>query len=113
MNTFVLDTKENLWIIGNVSITLLPEPERSEGKRGLSTVSFFGFFCPANPPRKTGLINIIWPHFFNGCDITRPTEEWLLQAGAGEWAEVDLKPGPGEGKYDTIPHVIGTLTKRK
>lgn len=59
----------------------------------------------------TGFINIVWPHFLNGCDITRPTDEWLLQAG--EWEEVALRPGPGEGKYDTIPHVIGTLTKRK
>ncbi|KAK0264366.1 hypothetical protein B0A54_06335 [Friedmanniomyces endolithicus] len=56
-------------------------------------------------------INTVWPHFFNGCDITRPTDEWLLQAG--EWEEVNLRPGKGEGKYDTVPHTIGTLTKRK
>ena len=53
----------------------------------------------------------MWPHFLNGCDITRPTDEWLLQAG--EWEDIALRPGPGEGKYDTIPHVIGTLTKRR
>lgn len=47
---------------------------------------------------------------FNGCDITRPTDEWLLKAG--EWAQVRLRPGDNEGKYDTVPHVIGTLTKR-
>lgn len=58
-----------------------------------------------------GFINLAWPHFFNGCDICRPTDEWLLQAG--EWDEVDLRPGVGEGKYDTIPHVIGSLTKRR
>jgi len=58
-----------------------------------------------------GAINTVWPHFFNGCDITRPTDEWLLQAG--EWEEVNLRPGKGEGKYDTVPHTIGTLTKRK
>ncbi|KAK3111127.1 hypothetical protein LTR53_013942 [Teratosphaeriaceae sp. CCFEE 6253] len=55
-------------------------------------------------------INIIWPHFFGGCNITRPTDEWLLQAG--EWDDVQLHPLKGEGKYDTVPHVIGTLTKR-
>ncbi|KAK5118945.1 hypothetical protein LTR62_000156 [Meristemomyces frigidus] len=55
------------------------------------------------------LVNIIWPHFFNGCDLCRPTEEWLLQAGP--WDSVDLHAGKGEGKYDTVPHVIGTLTK--
>lgn len=57
-----------------------------------------------------GFINLIWPHFFGGCDICRPTDEWLLRAG--EWDKVDLKPGVGEGKYDTLPHVVGTLTKR-
>lgn len=56
-------------------------------------------------------MNIIWPHFFNGCTITRPTDEWLLQAG--EWEEVNLRPGAGEGPYDTLPHSIGTLTKKK
>ncbi|KAM0700599.1 hypothetical protein Q7P35_012320 [Cladosporium inversicolor] len=55
-------------------------------------------------------INLIWPHFFGGCDICRPTDEWLLRAG--EWEKVDLKPGVGEGKYDTLPHVVGTLTKK-
>ncbi|KAK3650719.1 hypothetical protein LTR56_006124 [Elasticomyces elasticus] len=56
-------------------------------------------------------VNFVWPTFFNGCDITRPTDEWLLQAG--EWDEVNLHPGVGEGKYDTVPHVIGTLIKRR
>ena len=57
-----------------------------------------------------GFINLIWPHFFGGCNICRPTDEWLLRAG--EWEKVDLKPGVGEGKYDTLPHVVGTLTKK-
>lgn len=57
-----------------------------------------------------GAVNMIWPHFFNGCDIQRPTDEWLLQAG--EWQEVKLRAGEGEGKYDTVPHVIGHLVKR-
>ncbi|KAM0698632.1 hypothetical protein Q7P36_002099 [Cladosporium allicinum] len=54
-------------------------------------------------------INLIWPHFFNGCDICRPTDEWLLQAG--KWDKVELRAGVGEGKFDTVPHVLGTLTK--
>jgi SAM-dependent methyltransferase len=58
-----------------------------------------------------GAVNVIWPHFFNGCNITRPTDEWLLQAG--EWEDVSLRPNVGEGCYDTIPHVQGTLTKRR
>lgn len=58
-----------------------------------------------------GGINIIWPHLFNGCNITRPTDEWLLRAG--DWDEVKLRPAAGEGKYDTVPHIIGTLTKKR
>lgn len=56
-------------------------------------------------------VNLAWPHFFGGCDITRPTDEWLLRAGG--WEEVKLGPAGGEGKYDTVPHVIGTLTKSR
>lgn len=55
-------------------------------------------------------LNLVWPHFFNGCNVTRPTDEWLLTAG--EWKEVKLRPGAGEGKYDSLPHTIGTLTKK-
>ncbi|KAF2772949.1 S-adenosyl-L-methionine-dependent methyltransferase [Teratosphaeria nubilosa] len=47
-------------------------------------------------------INIVWPHFFNGCDITRPTDQWLLHAGNGGWESVDLRPGAGEGRWDTV-----------
>nr|POF13981.1 methyltransferase-like protein 7a [Quercus suber] len=43
-------------------------------------------------------VNLIWPTFFNGCDITRPTDEWLL--AAGEWDEVNLRSGAGEGRCD-------------
>jgi len=57
-----------------------------------------------------GLIDHVWPHCFDGCSITRPTDEWLLQAG--EWDSVDLKPGADEGAFDTIPHAIGVLVKR-
>lgn len=57
-----------------------------------------------------GAINVIWPHFFGGCSITRPTDEWLLQAG--DWQRVELKTGAGEGKYDTVPHIVGSMTKR-
>ncbi|GAB7346478.1 hypothetical protein MBLNU457_5168t1 [Dothideomycetes sp. NU457] len=57
------------------------------------------------------LIDHVWPHFFDGCSITRPTDEWLLQAG--EWESADLKPGDDETKYDVIPHAIGTLVKKR
>lgn len=56
-------------------------------------------------------VNLIWPTFFGGCDITRPTDEWLREAG--DWQEVSLGATEGEGPYDTIPHSLGTLVKRK
>lgn len=65
--------------------------------------------CKADFLFCSDLINVVWPHFFNGCDIARPTDEWLLRAG--EWEEVKLGPAKGEGPYDTVPHVVGTLRK--
>ncbi|KAF1819802.1 S-adenosyl-L-methionine-dependent methyltransferase [Dissoconium aciculare CBS 342.82] len=53
------------------------------------------------------LVNIIWPHFLNGCDICRPTDEWLIQSA--RWSDVQLSSE--DGPYDTLPHVYGTLTK--
>ncbi|KAJ9618896.1 hypothetical protein H2203_008712 [Taxawa tesnikishii (nom. ined.)] len=44
-------------------------------------------------------IDNIWPSFFGGCSITRPTDEWLLQAG--EWDSVGLHPA--KGRANTTP----------
>jgi len=55
-------------------------------------------------------VNFAWPHFFDGCSITRPSDETILTAG--DWAKVSLKPGPDEGPYETVPHVMGSLIKR-
>lgn len=57
-----------------------------------------------------GFINLIWPHFIGGCELVRPTDEWLIRAG--DWREVKLEPSIGEGPYSTIPHVIGHLVKQ-
>jgi hypothetical protein len=32
---------------------------------------------------------------------------------AGEWEENNLNIPRGEGKYDTVPHITGTLIKKK
>ncbi|KAI4851093.1 S-adenosyl-L-methionine-dependent methyltransferase [Aureobasidium sp. EXF-8845] len=56
-------------------------------------------------------VNLIWPIFFGGCDITRPTDQWLRDVG--DWKEVSLRAGEGEGPYNTIPHSLGTLVKKK
>ncbi|KAI4756968.1 S-adenosyl-L-methionine-dependent methyltransferase [Aureobasidium sp. EXF-3400] len=64
---------------------------------------FVGYWQP--------FVNLIWPTFFGGCDITRPTDDWLREAG--DWEEVSLRAAEGEGPYDTLPHSLGTLVKRK
>ncbi|CAC9887356.1 unnamed protein product [Aureobasidium pullulans] len=64
---------------------------------------FVGYWQP--------LVNLVWPTFFDGCDITRPTDKWLREAG--DWEEISLRAGEGEGPYDTIPHSLGTLIKRR
>lgn len=57
------------------------------------------------------LLNLIWPHMLGGCDICRPTDEWLRKAG--DWEDVKLGPMGAEGPYDTVPHAVGTLTKAR
>jgi hypothetical protein len=59
----------------------------------------------------SAFINLMWPTFFGGCDITRPTDQWLRDAG--DWEEVALRAGEGEGSYHTLPHSLGMLVKRK
>lgn len=53
-------------------------------------------------------MNIGW-HALTGCNLNRPSEEWLREAG--EWSWVELKQGPGEGKETILPHAIGRLVK--
>jgi SAM-dependent methyltransferase len=44
-----------------------------------------------------------------GCNLNRPSEEWLRQVG--EWSYIDLSPGPQETNADILPHAIGRLVK--
>lgn len=57
----------------------------------------------------SGILNLVWPHFLSGCELCRPTDAWLFRAGP--WKETDLHPLPGEGPYNTIPFILGSLTK--
>ncbi|KAL2021804.1 hypothetical protein VTK56DRAFT_6578 [Thermocarpiscus australiensis] len=54
-------------------------------------------------------LNLLWPHFIGGCEMTRDTARWLTEAGP--WSEIDLFPLAGEPWYFTMPHIIGVLTK--
>ncbi|KAK3996682.1 S-adenosyl-L-methionine-dependent methyltransferase [Cladorrhinum sp. PSN332] len=55
------------------------------------------------------LLNLIWPHFIGGCELCRDTSKWLKEAGP--WSEIDLSKPEKSAWYETVPHVIGVLTK--
>ncbi len=58
---------------------------------------------------RIGLINIVWPHFLGGCEITRDSGKWLKEVGP--WTKVDLRQPEDEIKYQVLPHLMGVLTK--
>lgn len=56
-----------------------------------------------------GFVNLFWPQFLGGCQLCRPTGEYLREAG--EWQSADIaKPWDSEW-HNVVPHVIGVLTK--
>jgi len=55
------------------------------------------------------MLNTIRPYLLDGCHMDRDTEDFLLQAG--EWKDVKLGPGSGEGRFSQVPHVTGSLLK--
>lgn len=89
MSTYELDIEDTLWTTGSVSAFLV------------QYVSF--------AKNVAELLDLIWPHFLNGCELCRPTDAWLLEVGP--WKEKDLKWLAGEGSYNTIPSIVGSLTK--
>lgn len=46
-----------------------------------------------------------------GCELIRPTSDWLLQAG--KWDTVDLKLPEQDDPWRAVTHISGTLTKAK
>ncbi|PKS07703.1 hypothetical protein jhhlp_006311 [Lomentospora prolificans] len=55
------------------------------------------------------VLNLFWPTCIGGCQLTRPTGEWLRQAG--KWSDVDLERCVDEPWHKCIPHILGVLTK--
>ncbi|OQO03537.1 hypothetical protein B0A48_10201 [Cryoendolithus antarcticus] len=55
------------------------------------------------------LLNLSWPILLDQCELLRDTESVLRNAG--EWAAVDLRPSPGDGWFQGLPHVEGKLIK--
>ncbi|CAI4215282.1 unnamed protein product [Parascedosporium putredinis] len=56
-----------------------------------------------------GFLNLFWPFCIGGCQLTRPTRDWLLEAGP--WSDVDLDRRADEPWHQCLPHIMGTLTK--
>ncbi|KAF9697749.1 hypothetical protein EKO04_004216 [Ascochyta lentis] len=54
-------------------------------------------------------VNIFWPHALGGCQLCRDTGKALREAGP--WSKVDFKQPPEEPWHQTVPHILGTLTK--
>jgi hypothetical protein len=56
-----------------------------------------------------------WRKIMDGCELNRPTGQYLLQSGkiAGRkgWKEVELQNAPGEGWWSIVPHLVGKLVK--
>ncbi|KAI0017440.1 methyltransferase domain-containing protein [Xylariomycetidae sp. FL0641] len=55
------------------------------------------------------LINLVWPYFLCGCQLTRPTDKTIEQAGP--WSKIDVGSPPAQEWWATIPHVLGVYTK--
>ncbi|KAI1270157.1 S-adenosyl-L-methionine-dependent methyltransferase [Xylariaceae sp. FL1019] len=54
-------------------------------------------------------INLVWPTLIGGCEICRPTEQTLRNAGS--WSSVDIGQPPVEPWYHLVPHILGVFTK--
>ncbi|EMC94244.1 hypothetical protein BAUCODRAFT_36713 [Baudoinia panamericana UAMH 10762] len=57
------------------------------------------------------LHNLVWPYVLDGCSITEDTGALLARAGA--WESVEIGPDPREGPLDSLPHVMGTMVKKR
>lgn len=54
-------------------------------------------------------VNLFWPHLIGGCRLRNETAKYLRSAGP--WSEIDLAQPPAEPWFNTLPHVLGILTK--
>lgn len=60
-----------------------------------------------------GALDLVWGYFFNGCSITRATDEKIRRVG--EWEDVKMGPPSGQREmyeYMIVPGMTGVLTKR-
>lgn len=56
-------------------------------------------------------LDFVWPHCFNGCSITRETDEMIRRVGEWEVVEVGLREGQND--WMTVPGMKGYYVKKK
>ncbi|KAI1178123.1 S-adenosyl-L-methionine-dependent methyltransferase [Nemania sp. FL0916] len=54
-------------------------------------------------------VNLAWPHLIGGCQLCRPTEKTLREAGP--WTSIDVGHPDDELWHHTVPHILGVFTK--
>ena len=55
--------------------------------------------------------NTVWPLVADGCALVQDTEKTLKSAV--EWETDELGPDPNDGYFDTLPHTLGRLVKKR
>ena len=55
-------------------------------------------------------VNLFWPFFFHGCNLTRPTDEMILRVGG--WEHVEMKKPDGQNRYMPCPGMLGVFIKK-
>jgi hypothetical protein len=58
-----------------------------------------------------GVLQCVWPHMLQGCNINRKTDEMLRNAG--KWKSFELSEPEGQSRWDPIRFVQGILIKAK
>jgi len=80
-------------------------------KPGGQWLVFEHVLCRPSAPvwRYQGMLNLLWPHLFNGCSLRRDSGRVIKEAGP--WSASTVGPLAGESPFSCIPHSIGSLTK--
>ena len=56
--------------------------------------------------------NVFWTPVLDGCSLVHNTEKTLQDAA--EWEASDgIGPDPNDGYFDTLPHTVGKLIKKR
>jgi len=54
----------------------------------------------------------VWPHLFNGCNINRPTDDWLLNMSGWSSDKPKIEYATGLSEYSCIPSYKGVLLRQ-